>query len=164
MKRLTVTALAVTGLLLTACSGGSSSNEDGTGGASSGDQTTTTVDERVTPPTLPAGQEIATGSIESTIQELDQECADAIQPIRDLQKKYQSALEQMEDADLSQLNDALSAGFASCSADDWSRYQELELKGWLYATPSDEAIEQAQQDAQERQDEQQPAPDAPTED
>lgn len=148
MNRRVITALAAAGLLLSACSGGNDNNA--TEGDASGEGTeTTVVDERVTPPTLPAGQAVELGSIESVIQELDQACADAVQPIRDLQKSYQSALE-LTDEDLPKLNGALSEGFANCSSEEWNRYQQLELQGWLNAVPSDEAIAEAQRQVEER--------------
>jgi hypothetical protein len=142
-RRLIITSLALTGLFLAGCSGDS-------GDKDAVDQSTTTVDTRVVPPTLPPGEIIELGSVESAIQELDKGCADALQPIRDLQKKYQSGLE-LTDKDRPAFNDALSDGFGACSSDDWSRFQELELRGWMNAVPSDEAIQAAQQEALERQ-------------
>jgi hypothetical protein len=114
-------------------------------------ESTTTVDTRVVPPTLPAGEVIELGSVSSEIQELEKPCADALQPIRDLQKKYQSGLE-LTDDDRPDFNQALSDGFGACSNDDWKNFQEYELKGWMNAVPSPEAIARAEAEALERQD------------
>jgi hypothetical protein len=111
-----------------------------------GDGSETTVDTRVTPPTIAAGTQIELGSITSEIQELSDKCAAALQPIRDLEKKYQSGLE-MTDADRPKFNDSLSKGFTECTPEEWTNFQEKELKGWMNAVPSQEAIDQAAEDA-----------------
>jgi len=113
-------------------------------GASDGSETT--VDTRVTPPTIAAGTQIELGSVTSEIQELSEKCATVLQPIRDLEKKYQSGLE-MTDADRPAFNDALSKGFAECTPEEWQNFQEKELKGWMNAVPSQEAQDKAAEDA-----------------
>jgi hypothetical protein len=137
-----ITGIAVASMLiLGAC--GNNNNE--------GDSSDTTVDTRVTPPTIAAGTQIKPGSVTSEIQELSDKCAEVLQPIRDLEKKYQSGLELgvlATEAERTSFNDALSEGFKVCTPEEWTRFQELELKGWTNAIPSQEAIDKAQENAQ----------------
>lgn len=133
-----ITGIAVASMLVL---GACSNNND----ASSSEST---VDTRVTPPTIAAGTQIELGSVTSEIQEVSVECAEALQPIRDLEKKFQSGLELRAAADLKSFNDSLSAGFKACSPDEWDRFQQKELTGWMNAVPSQEALEQAEKDAQ----------------
>jgi hypothetical protein len=113
-------------LILGACS---KNNDD----AASSD---VTVDTRITPPTIAAGTQIKLGEFTSEIQELSDKCAGVLQPIRNLEKKYQSGLE-LVDADRPAFNDALSKGFQNCTPEEWTAFQEKELKGWMNAIPSD---------------------------
>jgi hypothetical protein len=129
-------------LFLGACSSNNAADESGSD---------TTVDTRITPPTIAAGTQIELGSITSEIQELSDKCAKTLQPIRDLEKKYQSGLE-MTDADRPAFNKALSDGFNDCSPDEWTAFQEKELKGWMNAKPSEAAERAAEEAAQDAQD------------
>jgi hypothetical protein len=129
-KITTLMTITLTGsLLLGACSRG------GEEVIEVPDESTTTVDTRVTPPTLAPGSQIALGEFESVEQELDVACEAALKPIRDLEAKYQSGLD-MTDDDRPAFNDALSKGLKDCSDEEWSRFQELELKGWMNAVPA----------------------------
>lgn len=134
-----ITGIALASMLVLGACG---SNKD----ENAGDGSETTVDTRVTPPTIAAGTKIELGSVSSEIQELSDKCAGVLQPIRDLEKKYQSGLE-MTDADRPKFNDALSKGFTECTPEEWANFQEKELKGWMNAVPSQEAIDQAAEDA-----------------
>lgn len=118
-----------------------------------GDGSETTVDTRVTPPTIAAGTQIELGSVTSEIQEVSEKCAQVLQPIRDLEKKYQSGLE-LTDADRPAFNEALNNGFKECTPEEWDRFQKLELTGWMNAVPSQEAIDAAAQEALERPEDQ----------
>lgn len=138
-----LTGFAVAAMLVLGACGNSSDNDS--------DAAETTVDTRVTPPTIPAGQIIVPGSITSETQELDPACAEVLQPIRDLEKKYQSGLE-LTDADRPAFNKALTEGFATCSTEDWNAFQEKELKGWMNQIPSDEAKAKAEEEALQRGD------------
>lgn len=120
-----------------------------------------TVDTRVTPPTIAAGTQIELGSVSSEIQEVSEKCAQVLQPIRDLEKKYQSGLE-LTDADRPAFNDALTKGFKECTPEEWDRFQKLELTGWMNAVPSQEAIDAAAQEALERAEDQASTTVAPT--
>jgi len=145
-KHTIITGIAFASILvLGAC--GNSNDEN------AGDESETTVDTRVTPPTIAAGTQIELGSVESEIQEVSQKCAQVLQPIRDLQKKYQSGLE-LTDADRPAFNDSLTKGFKECTPDEWDRFQRLELTGWMNAVPSQEAIDAAAEEALNRASEQ----------
>jgi hypothetical protein len=128
-------------LILGAC--GNNSDEFGT------DDGETTIDTRVTPPTIAAGTQIELGSVASEIQKVSEKCAQALQPIRDLEKKYQSGLE-LTDADRPAFNEALTNGFKECTPEEWDRFQKLELTGWMNAVPSQEAIDAAAEEALKR--------------
>lgn len=140
-KHSLITGIAVASMLILGACGGSSKD---------GESSETTVDTRVTPPTIAAGTQIELGSVASEIQEVSEKCAEALQPIRDLEKKFQSGLELRDPADLKSFNDSLSEGFKACSPEEWERFQQKELTGWMNAVPSQEALDQAEQDAQNR--------------
>lgn len=140
-----LTGFAVAAMLVLGACGSGSDND--------GETAETVVDTRITPPTIPAGQIIEPGSIASETQELDSACAEVLQPIRDLEKKYQSGLE-MTDADRPAFNKALTEGYATCSTEDWAAFQEKELKGWMNQIPSDEAKAKAEEEALKRAEEQ----------
>jgi len=145
-KNTFITGIAFASILvLGACGNSNDENAE--------DSSEATVDTRVTPPTIAAGTQIELGSVESEIQEVSQKCAQVLQPIRDLQKKYQSGLE-LTDADRPAFNDSLTKGFKECTPDEWDRFQRLELTGWMNAVPSQEAIDAAAEEALNRASEQ----------
>lgn len=137
-KHTIITGIAIASLLLLGACG----NKNAVDGSEA-------VDERVTPPTIAAGTQIELGSIESKIQEVSDKCAQVLQPIRDLEKKYQSGIE-LTDADRPSFNEALNKGFQECDTDEWDRFQKLELTGWMNAVPSQEAIDAAAEESLER--------------
>lgn len=91
-------------------------------------------DEAVVPPTIAPGSQVALGELDSVRQDLDPACESAIGPIRDLTDTYASGLE-MGDDDRETFNAALANGFGACDTDDWERFQQLELRGWMNAVP-----------------------------
>lgn len=142
-KHTLITGIALASMLVLGACG--NSNDE-----AANDGSETTVDTRVTPPTIAAGTQIELGSVTSEIQEVSDKCAQVLQPIRDLEKKYQSGLE-LTDADRPAFNEALNKGFTECTPEEWTRFQELELKGWMNAVPSQEAIDAAAEEALNRE-------------
>jgi hypothetical protein len=94
---------------------------------------TVPADVAVVPPTAPS-EAVAPGSLDSEVQKLEPSCEEAIAPIRALAAEFKSGL--LLDAEASAvLTEALGEGSVVCSPEEWGRYQELELRGWLNAAP-----------------------------
>lgn len=112
-----ITALSVTTLLaLSACSSGETSKE-------------------ATKNTLEPGMTILPGSIESEkVNDLPEKCEEAVKPLRGLMEKYDSGLEITDAADNAKLTDLMNAAAGECK-DDYTRFYNQELLGWLNAEP-----------------------------
>jgi hypothetical protein len=113
-----ITAISVTSLLaLSGCSSGDSSKD-------------------ATKNTLEPGMTILPGTIESEkVNDLPAECEEAVEPLRGLMEKYDSGLEITDSADNAKLTDLMNAAAGECK-DDYTRFYNQELLGWLNAEPS----------------------------
>jgi len=133
MRSRTITLLASLLLVVSACTS-SDGNEPTTTTVQA--ETTTTTAAAVTPSTLEPGSRVELDSVESVRQDdLSDVCAEAVEPIRDMIDTYQSGLE-MEGDDFEIFNDSLADGSSVCSPEEWNQFQQLELIGWLNASPS----------------------------
>lgn len=105
-------------------------------GTEDGDTTSTTApDELFTTSTIAPGSAPVPGSIESNeVTDLSVACAEAIEPIRELQDEYASGLMLTGDAN-DTLNAALDAGRAACDQEEFARFQTEEFAGWMNAVP-----------------------------
>jgi hypothetical protein len=86
--------------------------------------------------TLAPGMTILPGSIESQkVTDLPEACDDAVAPLRALMGKYDSGLEITDAADNTKLTDMMTTAATECE-DEYKRFYEGELLGWLNAEPS----------------------------
>jgi hypothetical protein len=70
------------------------------------------------------------GSIESVRQDLSDECAAAVQGLRDLMVEYPSVLDVPYDGTY---DEAFAAGRQGCPPEEFRRFHDRELLGWIYA-------------------------------
>jgi len=137
MRRVkTVSVLLVASVALAACSSSGTSSEPELDVDGEVEVVEQEVDTALVPPTIAPGSQLALGELDSVKQELSSGCEQALAPIRDLSQTYSSGLE-MNDNDRESFNAALSSGFAACDADEWERFQQLELRGWMNAVPGE---------------------------
>ena len=86
--------------------------------------------------TLAPGMTILPGTIESKkVTDLTKECDAAVTPLRALMDKYDSGLEITDAADNTKLTDMMTTAATEC-ADEYKRFYDEELLGWLNAEPS----------------------------
>ena len=77
------------------------------------------------------GQAVVPGSIKTSTQSVAASCATAVQPVRDLMKKYRSALLITNAADAKVLGETNAAAQKACSPDDYVKWYASEFNGWL---------------------------------
>ena len=77
------------------------------------------------------GQAVVPGSIKSSTQNLSSACTAAVQPVRDLMKKYKSALLITKQADAKILGATNLAAQKACSPTDYVNWYANEFNGWL---------------------------------
>ena len=77
------------------------------------------------------GTAVVPGSIKSNTQSLSAACTTAIQPVRDLMKKYKSALLINKQADAKILGATNQAAQKACSPTDYVKWYADEFNGWL---------------------------------
>lgn len=70
------------------------------------------------------------GSIEIVPQELSEECAKAVEDLRSLMTEYPSVLDVPYDGTY---DAAFAKGQAGCPEDEFRRFHDMELLGWIYA-------------------------------
>ena len=70
------------------------------------------------------------GSIEIVPQTLSEECTEAVADLRTLMEEYPSVLDVPYDGTYDQ---AFAKGQAGCPEEEFRRFHDLELLGWIYA-------------------------------
>ena len=70
------------------------------------------------------------GSIESVRQDLSDDCDAAVSSMRDLMERYESVLDVPYDGTY---DEAFQAAKAGCGAEEFRRFHDRELLGWIYA-------------------------------
>ena len=81
------------------------------------------------PVTVPA-ENPEPGSIESVRQDLSERCEAAVQGLRDLMTNYPSVLDVPYDGTY---DEAFAAGKNGCPPEEFRRFHDRELLGWIYA-------------------------------
>lgn len=126
------------GLVLGACSSNSSDDAADTTVAETTDESTApsvsvVIDEEVKSQLdVESGSAIIPGSIESVVQDLNEECTAAVAPLRELMKQYPSLRQVPTDGTYEK---AFEAGkkCEEIDAQQWANFYTLELAGWIYA-------------------------------
>lgn len=150
MSRRTITAaVAALGLCTVALVGCSSSSDDAapsptpTTTSSTSPSTSASPTPSIDPSLLAqanpsAGQAVAPGSIETVEQQLSEQCAQAVAPIREAMKQYANGMAAATQGEADLFNVTLQEAAAACGGDtsqEWNDFYFKEFLGWFHAKP-----------------------------